>query len=99
MIDNLIDNSIRYSPAGSSVTVRCFYDNAVGVFAVEDSGPGIADAARELVFNRFYRLDHTTPGSGQGLAIVRDIALAHGANIVLGSGIGGQGTVFSVRFC
>ena len=98
MIDNLIDNAIRYSPAGSTVTVRCYSEHGRGVFVVEDSGAGIAAASRELVFNRFYRLDHTTAGTGLGLAIVRDIVQAHAAEITLHSGSAGRGTLFSVRF-
>ena len=98
LIDNLLDNAIRYSPIGASVTVACRRDDTHAIFSVEDSGPGIADAARDLVFNRFYRLDHTITGSGLGLAIVRDIVRAHDAQIVLTSGRDGRGTLFVVRF-
>lgn len=104
LIDNLIDNAIRYSPAGSRVTVGCGRDRNCdrngeqGFFSVEDDGPGIADAARELIFNRFYRLDDTVSGSGLGLAIVRDIVLAHHARIVLSAGQNGAGTLFLVQF-
>jgi two-component system sensor histidine kinase TctE len=98
LIDNLIDNAIRYSPAGSTVTVSCRCEEEAVLFLVEDSGPGIAESRRELIFNRFYRLDESVAGSGLGLAIVRDIVLAHDAEMQLGAGPGGKGTTFSVRF-
>ena len=98
LIENLLDNAIRYSPIGGTVTVACSHDGDRAIFSVEDSGPGIAAAARDLVFNRFYRLDHTITGSGLGLAIVRDIVRAHGAEIELTSGRDGNGTMIIVRF-
>ena len=98
LIDNLIDNALRYTPAGGVVTVSCRPDGRRGVLQVEDSGPGIAPAKRELVFNRFVRLDDKTTGSGLGLAIVRDIAIAHGAAIMLDTAAGGRGVLFTVRF-
>jgi two-component system sensor histidine kinase TctE len=51
-----------------------------------------------LVFNRYYRIDGTTEGNGLGLAIVRDIVKDHGAEIILKSGPGEKGTIFSVHF-
>ncbi len=98
LIDNLIDNAIRYSPSGSTVTVCCCREGDSVLFRVEDDGPGIAEAQRELIFNRFYRLDETVAGSGLGLAIVRDIVLAHDAQMQLSSGPNGRGTTFSVDF-
>jgi two-component system sensor histidine kinase TctE len=98
LIDNLIDNAIRYSPPQGVVTVRCSCDGRVGILTVEDSGPGIPASQREQVFNRYYRIDGAAQGSGLGLAIVRDIVKDHNAEIVLQSGAGGKGTVFSVHF-
>ena len=98
LIDNLIDNAIRYTPPHGTVTVGCFPDGQAGMLVIEDSGPGIPLAKRELVFNRFVRLDDKSTGSGLGLAIVRDIALAHGAKIALESNSSGAGMVVSVRF-
>ena len=108
LIDNLIDNAIRYTPEHGTVTVRCTPGEAGGgaltggtVLEVEDSGPGIAPALREAVFKRYVRLDDKVAGSGLGLAIVRDIAAAHGARIAIASASGGQagqGALFSVRF-
>jgi two-component system sensor histidine kinase TctE len=98
LVDNLVDNAVRYTPPGGTVTVRCHQEAAGSVFAVEDSGPGIPPAKRALVFNRFVRLDDKTPGSGLGLAIVRDIALAHRARITLADMPGGAGMRVEVRF-
>ena len=98
MIDNVVDNAVRYTPEGGTVTVRCQPDGDDGVLVVEDSGPGIAPAQRELVFQRFVRLDDKSSGSGLGLAIVRDIALAHGATISIAEGPGGAGMALAVRF-
>jgi two-component system sensor histidine kinase TctE len=98
MIDNLVDNAIRYSPNGSSVTVSCLQVDGNGILMVEDSGPGIPESEKERVFNRFYRLDQSQPGTGLGLAIVRDIARDHDAVIELRTGSEGRGTVVMVRF-
>lgn len=98
MVDNLVDNAIRYSPEGSAVTVSCIVINGHGVLKVEDAGPGIPDEEKERVFKRFYRLDQSQPGTGLGLAIVRDIAQDHQADIEVSAGPGGKGTVFIVRF-
>jgi two-component system sensor histidine kinase TctE len=98
LIDNLVDNAVRYTPPGGTVTVRTEKTGGESVLAVEDSGPGIPPSKRALVFNRFVRLDDKIPGSGLGLAIVRDIALAHRARIELADMPGGAGMRFEVRF-
>jgi two-component system sensor histidine kinase TctE len=98
LIDNLVDNALRYTPPQGTVTVSCFPHKGGGLLTVEDSGPGIPPARREAVFNRFVRLDEKTTGSGLGLAIVRDIASAHGGSVSIDSPSGGQGAVFTVRF-
>jgi len=98
LIDNLIDNAIRYSPLCGSVTVRCLEQQGAAVLVVEDGGPGIAPAHRERIFDRFYRANDQVAGSGLGLAIVREIAHDHGATIVLDCGAEGAGTTFTVRF-
>lgn len=97
LIDNLVDNAIRYTPAGGQVTVGCRTDGTQTLFTVADSGPGIPVARRAAVFERHVRLDDTTSGSGLGLAIVHDIALAHGARVALGDAAEG-GTLVTVRF-
>lgn len=100
LVDNLIDNALRYTPAGGAVTVSCGHDGGrpgKGWLVVEDSGPGIPAASRERVFARHVRLDVQTEGSGLGLAIVRDIATAHGARVAIDERPGG-GAQFLVRF-
>ncbi len=102
LIDNLVDNALRYSPAGAAVTVSCYQESTagrtVGVLKVEDNGPGIPAPEKDRVFSRFYRLDKSQPGSGLGLAIVRDIAIDHGAEIDVQPGPAGSGTIFQVWF-
>ena len=83
LIENLVDNAIRYTPAGS-VVVRCHGNDGNAVLEVEDSGPGIPAAERERVFDRFYRSEGAAEGgSGLGLAIVRRIAEHHGGRVEL----------------
>jgi two-component system sensor histidine kinase TctE len=86
LLSNLIDNALRYTPPGGSVTVRVRGTNIgngnQALLEVEDTGPGIAPAERHRVFERFYRiLGSSASGSGLGLAIVREIAQQHGADI------------------
>nr|WP_229483130.1 sensor histidine kinase [Massilia horti] len=82
LLSNLIDNALRYTPSGGSVTVRARRDGERALLEVEDTGPGIAPTERTRVFERFYRILGTSvPGSGLGLAIVREIAQQHGAEI------------------
>jgi two-component system sensor histidine kinase TctE len=98
LIDNLVDNAIRYSPRGAAVTVRCFENGIGGRLVVEDCGPGVPLSDREKIFGRFYRRDDKVAGTGLGLAIVRDIAKDHDAELTLESGPEGKGTVFTVQF-
>lgn len=98
LIDNLVDNAIRYTPGGGEVTVSCATVDGCGVLKVEDNGPGIPDSERDKVFTRFYRLDQSQSGSGIGLAIVRDIAIDHGARVEVGPSGTGKGTLFQVHF-
>lgn len=98
LIDNVVDNAIRYSPEGGAVTVSCMMKEGGGVLKVEDDGPGIPEADKERIFSRFYRLDHSQSGSGLGLAIVRDIAREHGATISVRSGSNNRGSSFLVLF-
>ncbi|WP_286758184.1 sensor histidine kinase [Ralstonia sp. RL] len=98
LIDNLIDNAVRYSPPGGMVTVSCYQTGAAGCLVVEDCGPGIPAQQRKKIFERHYRLDENLPGSGLGLAIVHDIVQDHGAAISIEPGSNGKGTVFRVEF-
>jgi two-component system sensor histidine kinase TctE len=99
MLGNLLDNAIRYTQRGGQVTVRVAASTDSVVLSVEDNGPGIPEQERERVFERFYRVLGTgTEGCGLGLAIVREIALSHGAQVALAAGSGGQGTLVRVSF-
>jgi len=98
MIDNLIDNAIKYTPSGGAVTVRLRV-GAGWLLEVEDNGIGIAVDDRERVFERFYRVLGTqADGSGLGLAIVREIAELHQARIEVLAGADRVGTLFRVIF-
>ncbi|PLZ00787.1 sensor histidine kinase [Burkholderia sp. WAC0059] len=86
MLSNLIDNAIRYTPAGGRVTVRVRPEPAARAvhLEVEDTGPGIPAAEREHVVERFYRiLGREGDGSGLGLAIVREIVSMHGGTLAI----------------
>ena len=108
MIRNLLDNAINYTPSSAEhpgvITARVLADpfGHVLVLQVEDSGPGIPEAERELVFQPFYRaLGTNVDGSGLGLPIVLEIARQHHAEITLEDAHPGQvppGTRVSVRF-
>jgi len=83
LIDNLVDNAIRYTPQGT-VTIRAAHEGATALLEVIDTGPGVPAAERERVFDRFYRGERAAAtGSGLGLAIVRAIADRHGARVEL----------------
>lgn len=98
LLDNLLDNAIRYSRAGGRVTVRVL-DGARPAIAVSDDGPRIPPEERERVFERFHRLhDGEEDGSGLGLAIVREIARVHGAEVSLAEDGDGEGNLFKVTF-
>jgi len=98
LLNNLIDNALRYCPEGASVTVTV----CAGAFpelSVTDDGPGIAEAERERIFERFHRgATGDAEGCGLGLAIVREIATVHGAAVKAQPGRDAQGTSFVVRF-
>lgn len=99
LLNNLIDNSICYSPASSRITVRVGHIADAAALAVEDNGPGIPEAEREKVFEQFYRLPGGPhEGCGLGLAIVREIAQGHGATCVITAGADGRGTCVIVTF-
>jgi two-component system, OmpR family, sensor histidine kinase TctE len=86
LLNNLVDNALNYTPASGEVTVRIKRSLREGrwrvVLEIEDTGPGIEVADRELIFSRFYRVLGTLPsGSGLGLSIVKEIADQHDATI------------------
>lgn len=100
LLSNLLDNAIRYTPEGGRVTVHvACEDGKSPCLSVEDDGPGIPEGERERVFERFHRVLGTgQEGCGLGLAIVREIAERHGAQVSVRSGAEGQGTRVTVDF-
>jgi len=99
LVRNLVDNAIRYTPAGGVVRLAAFTVGEHAMLQVEDTGPGIPPEERTRVFDRFYRLPGSSAeGSGLGLAIARQVADAHGAEISLDDASGGQGLRVTVRF-
>ncbi|MDQ6685003.1 MAG: ATP-binding protein, partial [Pseudomonadota bacterium] len=84
LVRNLVDNAVRYSPPGTGVRVDVAADSEGASLIVDDAGPGIGEAERERVFDRFYRrAGQFEEGSGLGLAIVRQVALGHGGAVAL----------------
>jgi two-component system sensor histidine kinase TctE len=108
LVRNLVDNAINYTPSTAEqpgvITVRLLSDKfgKVAVLQVEDSGPGIPESERDLVFQPFYRaLGTGAEGSGLGLPIVMEIAHQHDATVVLEDAAPGKampGARFTVRF-
>ncbi len=97
---NLVDNAIKYSGEGSTVTVRSRREGPWTVVAVADNGPGIAPEDLERVFDRFYRVDsgrsRRDGGTGLGLAIVRELVQSMGGSVGVTSSLG-VGTTFTIR--
>ncbi|HEY2808547.1 MAG TPA: ATP-binding protein [Steroidobacteraceae bacterium] len=101
LLRNLIDNAVRYTPAGGRVDVAVEPASAPAgpALVVSDDGPGIPAADRARVFDRFYRrAGNSTAGSGLGLAIVKTIADAHQATVALSEPAEGAGLRVVVRF-
>lgn len=91
MIGNLIDNAIRYSGDRAVITVRVSRDGEHARLDVIDNGPGIPEAERDAVFERFHRgsKTQTVEGTGLGLSIVREIARVHHGSVTLADAAGG----------
>jgi signal transduction histidine kinase len=81
---NLLDNALKYG-RGGKIEIRVFRRDRQAFVEVADQGPGIPEADRETVLDRFVRLEpsRTTPGNGLGLSLVRAIARRHGGSVVL----------------
>lgn len=104
LLSNLVDNAIKYTPPSGIVTIRCGMRQGKSgpprVFLqVEDDGPGVPDAERTRVMQRFYRVPGTVgEGTGLGLAIADEIARVHRASLILSTGAQGCGLVVTVVF-
>lgn len=100
MLENLIDNAIKYTPAHGEVSVRWVTENGFAVVAVADTGVGIPRDQQERVFERFFRVDKARSrevgGTGLGLSIVKHLAQVFGGSVSLGSSPG-RGSTFTLR--
>jgi two-component system sensor histidine kinase TctE len=83
-LTNVIDNAIKYTGRGGEITVRIRPDDSHVRIVIADNGPGIPEADRARVFERFVRATDQGEGCGLGLAIVRDIVAQHGGTVELG---------------
>jgi two-component system sensor histidine kinase TctE len=93
LLSNLVDNALKYTPSGGTVTVGAGQRDGRPYLTVEDTGPGIPESERKRVRQRFYRLPNSPGhGSGLGLAIVDEIAQLYDASVTIGSGSNGLGT-------
>jgi two-component system sensor histidine kinase TctE len=99
LLDNLIDNALRYTPPGGAATVCTGVRDGAPYLSVEDTGPGIAAAERSKVVERFYRVPGTGgDGSGLGLAIVKEIVDRHAGSLEIDARGEHGGTRVRVRF-
>ncbi|MCS3514922.1 MULTISPECIES: sensor histidine kinase [Pseudomonas] len=82
---NMIDNALKYAPAGLPITLKAYQNPEYCYLCVADLGPGIAAAQRTTAIERFQRLDTSggTPGNGLGLTMIRAIAELHGGDLIL----------------
>jgi signal transduction histidine kinase len=99
MAANLVDNAIKYTPAGGAVQVRAQEEGDQIIFSVIDTGMGITPADQPYVFDKFFRSSNVRetgiPGTGLGLSIVKGIAEDHGGRVWVESRLG-KGTMFVV---
>ncbi|MBZ4318018.1 HAMP domain-containing histidine kinase [Streptomyces sp. SCA2-4] len=100
LLSNLLDNAAKFSPPGAAVEVRLDRRPDALDLTVRDHGPGISDEDLPHVFDRFYRSRQARalPGSGLGLAMARQIARAHGAELTAERPASGPGALFRLRF-
>ena len=99
LLSNLVDNALKYTPAGGTVTLRCGHTGAerAPMLEVEDDGPGIAPEHRQSVLDRFFRVPGSaTEGNGLGLAIADEIARVHGGQLQVREGAAGRGARFTL---
>lgn len=99
LLANLVDNAVKYTPEGGTVTIRCGRRPDGAFLEVEDDGPGIVPAERQRVLERFYRVQGTQgEGNGLGLAIADEIARVHHSHLELQPGGMGRGLKVSLLF-
>lgn len=93
-VRNLVENGLRFSRVGTTVTIQVRADASVSII---DHGPGIPIDSRDAIFERFHRIDHSSGGAGLGLAIVQRTVEAHGGSITVADAPDG-GAVFTMCF-
>ena len=100
MFTNLVDNAVKYTPAGGRVEVIGGFEGSEIVIRIADTGIGIPEGKLSRIFERFYRVDKArskaTGGTGLGLSIVRHVAQNHGGRVTVES-TPGEGSVFTVH--
>ena len=97
-INNLVDNALKYTPAGGRVTISARTEAGAAVITVTDNGSGVPIAEREAIFRRLYRSDasRSQRGLGLGLSLVKAIVESHGGTVTVDDAPGG-GARFAVR--
>jgi two-component system phosphate regulon sensor histidine kinase PhoR len=100
ILSNLIDNALKYTPAGGRVSIRCQPNGKMAEIEVSDTGIGIASEHHEHLFERFYRVDKARSrelgGTGLGLSIVKHLSQAMGGGVSVRSEMK-KGSTFAVR--
>jgi two-component system NtrC family sensor kinase len=98
LVSNLVDNAIKYTPPGGTVTIQAECDDGQVILRISDTGPGIPAADQPYLFDKFFRASNVpkdVAGTGLGLSIVKSIVDSHGGRIWVDSAIG-EGTTFTV---
>lgn len=99
LLSNLVDNAVKYTQEGGSVTIRCGRRGWTSFLEVEDDGPGVPATELPRILDRFYRVQGTTgEGNGLGLAIAEEIARVHHSHLLLQAGAGGRGLKVTLDF-
>ena len=100
VVDNLLDNAIKYTPQGGTVWLRLVENGDSAILEVRDTGVGLEPQHQQRIFERFYRVDRSRSrelgGTGLGLSIVKHVALAHNGNVSVQS-TPGEGSTFRVE--
>ena len=101
VLNNLIDNAIKFSPKGGTIRISTLSDSVYGIITVKDFGPGISEKDQVRIFERFYQTDKSRKGGpgrgvGLGLAIAKQVVLAHGGTISVESRLD-AGSTFMVK--
>ncbi len=96
VLGNLLANAAKFSPSGSPIDIAGERKGDRVELSVRDGGPGVPEAERALVFDRFYRGRSTVPGAGLGLSVVKELVELHGGEVRVEAGADGTGSVFTV---